>query len=538
MPRAALAALCVALLWMSRHWSGETSAPAAAPQAGEKNGGASIKLAPVFFGNKACGGTTCHSRPEPVRGDEKDVTAVFTRHHEMTVWYERDKHKDATKVLTHGLGKDIAERMGIPVKKIDFVADKAQWKQCLTCHGVYIENENDVDKDTFAPTERAESGVSCVACHGAHAEWVTEHTKTVKNVWKSFDRVQKKNQFGLNDLWNAENRASLCMSCHIGNADQGKIVTHEMYAAGHPPLPGFEIATFSEAMPRHWETSSEKLKRLPNRKDDYAKAYKFTATTEQAQIEQARMMAVSAVVAFRESMKLAAAQAEGSAKVNDKALEWPEFAAFDCYSCHHDLKKESWRQQRGYKGIPGRPQLRDWPLALLHVSMDHAAQGGKKSGDPALAQQKFEKEFQKLVEALNERPFGEPKRVAQAARTLEQSCDGLIKQLEQDIYDRAGAERLLRAVSSYAHKEVVDFDSARQLAWAFTTLKMELEVRDGNSAKKQRYNEFVQTRFTALNKLLSLALPEGQQQIAGKFMGETMKLVREYEPKTFRGNLR
>ena len=32
----------------------------------------------------------------------------------------------------------------------------------------------------------------------------------------------------------------MCLSCHLGNAREGRVVTHEMYAAGHPPLPGFE----------------------------------------------------------------------------------------------------------------------------------------------------------------------------------------------------------------------------------------------------------------------------------------------------------
>ena len=38
--------------------------------------------------------------------------------------------------------------------------------------------------------------------------------------------------------------AEVCLSCHVGNAQQGKVVTHEMFAAGHPPISGFEIETF------------------------------------------------------------------------------------------------------------------------------------------------------------------------------------------------------------------------------------------------------------------------------------------------------
>src|SRR5262245_43381679 len=214
------------------------------------------------------------------------------------------------------------------------------------------------------------------------------------------------------------------------------MLTTEMYPSGRPPLPGFEFAAFSEAMPRHWETWTEKLKRLPNQKEAYAKAYQFNAEKEPGQIEQARMAMVAAAVALRESMKLAADQAEGRAKVNNQELTWPEFAAFDCYACHHDLKKDSWRQQRGYKGIPGRPQLRDWPLALVHVSIDYLSQGGANAGTALPSRQAFDQEFQKLTVVLNARPFGAPKDVAQAARRLEKWSDDLIKQLDKATYDR------------------------------------------------------------------------------------------------------
>ena len=113
-----------------------------------------------------------------------------------------------------------------------------------------------------------------------------------------------------------------------------------------------------------------------------------------------------------------------------------------------------------------------------------------------------------------------------------------MQQLEQGSCDRAGVDRLLGVITSHAQKEEVDFDSARQLAWAFTTLKMEIDTRDHQPKEKRSYNVFVQQRYPDLNRLLKLALPEGQQPIAGKFTGETMKQVRDYEPKDFRKLLR
>ena len=44
---------------------------------------------------------------------------------------------------------------------------------------------------------------------------------------------------------NPARRAERCTSCHVGSESEGRFVTHEMYAAGHPPLPPVEVMAFS-----------------------------------------------------------------------------------------------------------------------------------------------------------------------------------------------------------------------------------------------------------------------------------------------------
>jgi hypothetical protein len=56
----------------------------------------------------------------------------------------------------------------------------------------------------------------------------------------------------MRDLRNPGKRAEWCMSCHVGNAAEGKVVTHAMYAATHPVLRGFDLASFSKNLPQHW----------------------------------------------------------------------------------------------------------------------------------------------------------------------------------------------------------------------------------------------------------------------------------------------
>ena len=82
----------------------------------------------------------------------------------------------------------------------------------------------------------------------------------------------------MTDLWDPVKRATKCASCHIGNPGEQKVVTHAMYAAGHPPLPGLETATFSDAMPRHWEYLREKKNIDDQLKNDLNAALKEFGT--------------------------------------------------------------------------------------------------------------------------------------------------------------------------------------------------------------------------------------------------------------------
>src|SRR5205814_2242281 len=81
---------------------------------------------------------------------------------------------------------------------------------------------------------------------------------------------------------------------------EGKVVTHEMYAAGHPPLPGFELATFSESLPKHWRL----MKDVPLMKKLDAKVRKEVYHYEVSEMEQTRLVAVGALVSLRDAMRL------------------------------------------------------------------------------------------------------------------------------------------------------------------------------------------------------------------------------------------
>ena len=201
-------------------------------------------------------------------------------------------------------------------------------------------------------------------------------------------------------------RSELCASCHIGNYSQGKVITHAMYAAGHPPLPGFEPASFGQQQPRHWKYRRETLHApdLVNRKVNPS------ATDD---LEQTQLVAAGGLVVLRESIRLFADQA-GAAIANHEAVAWPALARFDCAACHHDLQSGGsapWRQTRGFPGAPGRPASPAWPLALVPLALE--------AGDPSHAQDRtaqWNRNLDMFRTALAVQPFGEPDRIAAAAR--------------------------------------------------------------------------------------------------------------------------
>src|SRR5439155_7668182 len=77
------------------------------------------------------------------------------------------------------------------------------------------------------------------------------------------------------------------------------------------------------------------------------------------------------------------------------------------------------------------------------------------------------------------RPFGDAKAIADAAAALDEWTGRALERLQARIYTTAEAERLLRDLAAQAVKPdgprpVHDYDSARQLAWAFRVIYEDL----------------------------------------------------------------
>ncbi len=331
---------------------------------------------------------TCHRETSRTRTQITDFVALK----EVDIWSNQDKHSDAFA----NLKSPLAARMGVKLH-CDVTTNQA----CLTCHGPAF-NTPETAQSTI------EEGVSCVACHGAFKEWTVAHgagaIRKDQDKWIRRSPRDKHDNFGMNDLRDPAVRAETCASCHVGDREKGRVITHSMYAAGHPPLPGVEVATFSKGEPPHW---------WPMKDVPYFQRPNNAGLREQYGIDQsathfAKLVAVGGVVSFRKAMKLFAETAHGQGS--------PDFARFNCASCHHELRvsDQSFRQARGFGGsAPGRPPVAEWPTTLVTVAIE--------GGDPSKAKrraQELASGLDALQTAIGNRPFGDTGASVKARKPL------------------------------------------------------------------------------------------------------------------------
>lgn len=382
-------------------------------------GGALPKL---YFGSKACASAGCHEKgqvadpPLLCRGDELDR---FKAH---------DRHADAYNALTGQLGRDILKRLNL--------GEPQTATACLACHAVNIEKDA-IKHESF----QLEEGVGCVVCHGAHERWVGAHSLVIsRTAFRVLPRETKETDYGMTDLWDPAKRTALCASCHVGNQEQGKFVTHDMYAAGHPPLQGFEIASWSNQMPRHWQLLREK-----------PKAVQKIQGHNSAVWEESQLMLVGSAITLRESMRLLAIQAK-TASTTGEMLDW---ALFDCYACHHSLESPSWRQNQTHPGKPGRVPLKTWPMVLPRI-------GEKLLG----SQEDLDQLTRELENAAYSRPFGDPKKMQLASEKIAHWADATAKSLASQPLDQKTGPKLGGELLKIWQTPPRDFDSARQTGWA------------------------------------------------------------------------
>lgn len=419
---------------------------------------------------------------------------------EGKTWEQSDPHSRAFEALKTDRGKKMGERLGY---------DVTQASHCLTCHAVdkYAGEtlHPDAVKEEAVKRFATAEGVACVGCHGVRKEWQSEHYAEPPASpgvipWKGWP-VAEKVKHGLRDLRDPAVKARLCTSCHVGSAELGRVVTHDMYAAGHPPLPPFELATYLTAQPRHWEHPT-KLDYFKTFKGDPWKQFHFHSD----EVSAAREFAAGAVAAVRAEADMLAADARKG--------EGIDFARFDCLACHHDLKTPSDRQARGYAGAPpGRPPLRASVAVVAGVAVDHA-----KTLEAFKGVGEFTPNWDALRAAATRQPFGDDT-VADKAGAVRDWCDGFLAEqsrYDKPVYTRREADELRKRIEKAVNEGIADPEAALVLAWGYTAIgetpppaEMELRAKGakadaplGYKRRQEWVNGFRTDEFTkAFGKL-------------------------------------
>jgi hypothetical protein len=481
-----------------------------------------------FIGVTEC--ARCHTSPTPL-----DKQAGFTDWCHLTefdTWFKLDKHAKAFELLKGERGQQMGRLLGI--------ADVTKDQQCLSCHSNWQKGQpkpNDVN---------IQQGVSCESCHGPGSEYERPHRANDMS-WR-LKTTAEKAALGMIEVREPRQRAQQCLSCHVGNTAQGKVLTHEMYAAGHPPLPGIEVESFANEMPPHWRYLNDKPQTMA-KLDEVRKLL----NQPPEDLHGVKSVIVSGVVSLRESINYVRTQAVG----DGKATTWPDFAQFDCAMCHHELQTPSWRQTRlllEKRGQPGRPMIPQWPNALVEIGIRRIA-----AGDASVAKSKSD-QFQQKLKALHgvflSSPFavGQATKIEAASQDLIAWLDELTGQLEKARYSPVEARATLADLCDAATgNQLLDYDSARQVAWALRTVYWSLDAtprtldpaaESANSRwtawAKQRENDPVSQNLLQLTTQLRLDIPwtQARKILDQNEQDDAFKATSQYNPAAFRDSLK
>lgn len=289
-----------------------------------------------ILGAQSCAAASCHGGPRP------GVSQVGVRRGgEYLLWLENDPHAESWRTLCSPASVTMMRRLKI-IDRSGNVLNQSGFDNCLACHNstqrfreprrqgghlsVIQVHENSPRDECECNTEACVSvpptydlaetsqfsreGVGCSACHGPSEHWIGAHTQF------DFSGLSS-TQVGFVANGDLYTRARVCASCHVGDKDRD--MNHDIIAAGHPVL-RYELTTYHNRLPKHWRDSAA---------DDLS-------------FYEAQLWLAGQIAATDASLSLLESRASKSLSVS----VWPEFASYDCASCHHHLGFEKQPSER------------------------------------------------------------------------------------------------------------------------------------------------------------------------------------------------
>ncbi len=388
----------------------------------------SAVAADVHLGVATCASSTCH-------GAAKPATSGNIEGNEYVTWSRFDPHAGAYAVLLEERSRVMARRLGI--------AAPEQSAECLGCH---TDNQPAAAR---GPRFQLDDGVGCEVCHGGAPDWIASHDDRGEGV-----RIASLAR-GMTDLTDAATRAGICVACHVGG-ERG-FASHRLMAAGHPRL-GFELDTFTEL----WRTSGGRAHYRPDA--DYARR---KPTPGAAQVWASGLAAAALAHAELISVRYGG---QGP---------FPDFALFNCYSCHRTMKLADWRDRSTpTNGDPGALRFDDSSLTMLVTALGNrtAERGG----------------LQRDIAALQEASSRSGADVREAASRLSSTLRDVAGALDKKPLTAGEAEAALGALASAAAGGAYpDYTRAEQAA-------MGVAVLAASTGKAARNRKAIDALFAAL----------------------------------------
>lgn len=406
----------------------------------------------IYTGVGSCASSNCHGSVTP-----QSLPKIDIAQNEHYIWLKKDKHARAYEVLHNKRSLRIAKILGLQ-------GGAHQSPKCLTCHALMIPAAQQ------GPYYQIEDGVSCETCHGPAERWLGTH---ITRDYKASLQV------GMHDTKDLVRRAETCVSCHVGDAQRD--VNHQMIAAGHPDLL-FELDTFTALMPPHWRPATGKWL-------------------------GAKAWGIGQAVALRDIAKRLARRVEQRDETG-----WPEFADFDCYACHHEVRnihstaysrskhgvlkegkkwQASWRQSRGYKGIAGLPAWEPAQYLVFRHLVGIVSPDNRNLLDQQLAN---------LASQMQQLSASNPQRIRQAALHVADTVAALIPQVAKMTFNETLVATLLRNISAEGESLAnAGIGVAEQAAMAVDTLFITYKKHVKNGEHKA-IDDTIQQIFNVMQK--------------------------------------
>ena len=458
--------------------------------------------------DKTC--VTCHGNLNPqeqhrwIGLNQASTYFGLVPHSQTNVPAQPDVHAIAlTKVYQNGdRNGPLTEAFESILNNLNIDKDSEGFRsQCLTCHAGLRPDQSSLSTPgrTYAQFQSegepiARESIGCEACHGQGKDYLVDHMDPSWLTSLPSTKLVK----GFYDLENSALAARVCLSCHFGNPEESKWITHEMYAAGHPPLPPLDLGKFlDETSNKHWMTLEEKSSRLATLKspideqleDDRVKYLRNHLTTDNPDLNQ------TIQTHFRKTQQSRIGQWTANLNYHDlldqqahTATIWGDYALYDCAGCHQTLYKKI-RGTVGSSGrVPGRPQGPLWTKPLL--------------SSPGESQFKQLVTLQDLIEeALNAKPFGDRGKIQSA---IEGSASDRAKAKYQLIdlasqpLDPIGADEWLRGFLEQRQGMLGNRWVANQTYWTLEMYFDDLANVSEAIHSQEVKNQIFQTRFQEL----------------------------------------